>query len=78
MTTRITLRYTCVQCFLVDAELEVVARKEEQDIRNWMDYVVRQVGNDHRLRSPSCMADKITHLKIPVYDDVPIGDSQKQ
>lgn len=61
--------YTCDACGLEDVAVDVPEREANQDVVYWLQHVaVSMIGADHRIRSPSCAATKITALKIPVPD----------
>lgn len=62
---KITVRYSCHECGIKDAAVEVPAR-ELEDVLVWMDATGRLLGADHARRSPRCRPDHLSDLKIPI------------
>lgn len=62
----ITLFYSCDLCGLTDVALEVRERPAEEDVRVWMDGVVRAVWVDHARQRPDCHPTEMKNLKIPM------------
>lgn len=74
----IELRYKCT-CFAEERPLMVRERAPAENVIDWMEAVVKpQLTEDHHRRSPLCQANAVEHLKIPVDDDMPIGNRMKQ
>ena len=74
----IEFRYKC-QCMHEEAIVMVKERTADQDVIEWIDFVVRPaLGKDHDHRSPLCRAAKVEYLKIPFDDDKPIGSGKMQ
>lgn len=61
----IKVRYTCTLCATLDVVVTVPARGDE-DVGKWLDQTAAYIGDDHRRRSPKCVARKMTNLKIPI------------
>lgn len=61
----ITVLYSCVLCGLDRATCVVPARADE-DVRVWMDQTIRVVAADHAHRSPTCTAQQLSNLMIPM------------
>ena len=61
------LKYKCTDG---EAKLSVREREDEEDIRDYMEYVERQIGAWHVLRS--CSETKLEYL--PARDDARIGE----
>lgn len=72
----ITVLFTCKGCGLIDSEIEVRARRPDEDIRNWMKVVQDTVSKVHRRRSLWC--DHATFdlkISMPKDDSKRIGDT---
>ncbi len=74
----ITVKYSCYQCGLRDAELSVPAR-EDEDVVVWMERMVGQnIKTDHARRSPHCRATSVQNLMIPITGAQKIGGPTAQ
>lgn len=62
---RISVMYSCVLCGLQKNVVRVPARPENMDLKKWMDQTIQFVSDDHRSRSPDCIAASLTDLLIP-------------
>lgn len=61
-----TVEYSCDQCGVANRAVEVPDRPDPQeDVRSYMDKVVRRVSADHRTVSPTCRARTLSKMKIP-------------
>lgn len=69
MDKTIEIIYSC-RCGINERKLRVAARKEDESIIGWMDYLRGRVSLDHLSVSPHCQSDHLTYLKIPV-DNAP-------
>jgi hypothetical protein len=70
----ITVLYSCVSCGLNKIPLDVPARDSPAvDVVLWMQSTVERVADDHRRRSPSCDAKKLSDLLIPITGTDRIG-----
>lgn len=59
--------YSCHLCALKKVTVEVPARTDSQDVKHWMEQVlIYAIADDHRKRSPRCMATSISEVMIPV------------
>lgn len=59
--------YSCKLCGLNEVKVRVPAREETQDVQIWMQEVlITSFANNHSLRSPSCLAQIITDIFIPI------------
>lgn len=65
----ITVKYSCAQCGLVDRDVIVPERGEEDVVTYVRDIIGACVGDDHQRISPHCQARKLTHVKIPLNAD---------
>ena len=63
ITTRVL--YSCALCGVVKVGVDVPARQDE-DVRVWMDHMIRFLMVDHVGRSPNCAARKFTDVMIPM------------
>lgn len=59
-------KYSCSLCGVKDAEQELPLRGPAEEIRAYMDAVVRTFLMHHLLRFPGCQATEFTGIKIPV------------
>ena len=64
--------YKC-SCMQDDGKFTVDERDPGEDIVDFMMRVRRALTTDHRLRNPSCVADKVEYVKIPFDHDKGIG-----
>jgi hypothetical protein len=48
---------------------DMPARRFNEDISDFMDRMTKWLGEDHRLRSPFCLASKTEYVKLPVPED---------
>lgn len=69
---KITVLYSCDECKLVKVSCEVNARDQE-DIVDWMDYLIKALAIDHHRRSPNCHPKQLTNLMIPIHNAKKIG-----
>lgn len=55
-----------VSCMCTDGEVQlyVRARQTDEDIRDFMDHVTREIGKWHRGRG--CPAERLHYLKLPL------------
>lgn len=69
----ITIKYSCDACGLRDTELSVPGR-EGEDIMEWMEKTVGQhIRKDHYVKSPSCDAESVQNLMIPITGAQKVG-----
>lgn len=61
----ITVLYSCHKCGLKDVGVELKARTDE-DLMDWMDMMGRSLSADHDRRSPGCVIQKLSYVKIPM------------
>ena len=74
----IRILYTCGACGLEDVGLDIRERGENEDVIQWMNDVVKPaLGEDHRRRSPYCLASTLDAVKIPNTGTQRIGQSPK-
>lgn len=75
----ITVMYSCDGCGLVKREVTVRARVRGEDLKEWMDYLTRRIGDDHHLYRPDCRSTTMKNLMIPMSkgDDSFVGESPK-
>jgi hypothetical protein len=67
MSDTITVKYSCHQCGLHRAEVEVRLRKPNEDVAEWVEMIVGwDVKVDHSMRSPLCSAVSVQDLMIPI------------
>ncbi len=79
MTQAIQVRYSCAMCGITDRLITVKARGDE-DVKEWMDQTINSIAKDHAAKSPLCMSDRISNLKIPFDSKTPgsrVGDPLK-
>ncbi len=62
----ILCKYSCNVCGLRRVPISVPVRQAEEDVADWMNGVVRQVGEDHQRKSGGCPATELTELMIPM------------
>lgn len=63
----IEVEYSCRACKLQDVKIKVFARKENQDIGNWLDKdLYTALAADHFNRSPNCITEELNNVKIPL------------
>lgn len=73
------LLYSCHQCLIVKAEIDAPDRHPSEDIKSWMDVVIRIIAVDHSQRSPFCRATEISEIHIPMPPGTErIGEPVKQ
>lgn len=66
--------YSCHKCGLVDVAVEVPLRGPEEDVVHWVQETMgRALANDHATRSPHCVPETLSNVKIPL----PPGDNAK-
>jgi hypothetical protein len=69
----VTIKYSCPLCGLVDIDVTIPARFEEDDVVVWMKDVGVYLSEDHSLRSPECHPAALKDIKIPIGDAKWIG-----
>lgn len=69
----ITVRYTCGICDVVDAEVPIIARLNEEDLVEWMNKLTLAISQDHARRSPFCHPRKLKHVMIPTQNSGWVG-----
>jgi hypothetical protein len=58
-----------------EVTLHMPARSMQEDVIDFVERMQRDIGVDHRKRSPLCMATKLEYAKIPLDKDVDrVGD----
>lgn len=57
--------YTCGTCLVKDRKVTIRHRKENEDVRDWMDDVVMTIARDHSRTSRHCHSRKMELVKIP-------------
>lgn len=62
-------KYSCELCGVKNAEQQLPLRGPAEEIKAYMDAVVRAFMMHHLLRFPGCQATKFTEIKIPVPKD---------
>lgn len=62
----ILCKFTCTTCGLRRIPISVQAREASEDVVDWMNGVVRQVGEEHQRLSPGCPAKELSELMIPM------------
>lgn len=76
-TVRVSYRCRCTPQG-VDAQFDVRARLEGEDVADWMDVMTTALGVDHARRSPWCNSTKTEYVKIPLPENAPfIGAAPK-
>jgi hypothetical protein len=63
----VTAGYICNRCGLNCHDVQVRDRAAGEDVVNYVHHVGRICGENHRIRSPLCAADKLD-LKVPISD----------
>ena len=67
MTDTIACEYSCRQCGIDSAAVDVEIRGKEQDVVDWVKNTVgNAIGADHQSRSPTCLSTHMDNLKIPL------------
>ena len=62
-----TVRYTCNACGIDDVKVLVRARREDEDIKEWVENVMSwAIIDHHKIFSPKCRARTMANVKIPV------------
>lgn len=51
--------YTCGTCLVKDRKVTIRHRKENEDVRDWMDDVVMTIARDHSRTSRHCHSRKM-------------------
>lgn len=75
MIRTITVRYSCDLGKLLDAEVEIPARYEQDSVVQWMKDVGVLLSEDHEHRSPGCHPTALKNVMIPVGNARWIGDA---
>jgi len=65
----IQVKYSCRNCGIDDATVTIAHRKDNEDIKTWMNETARYIYIDHYKRSPNCTS--LVDVKIPLPRDVP-------
>lgn len=74
----VTVKYSCPECGLVDREVRVTSRTDE-DVVAWLeDVCMVEVTKDHVSVSPDCVATSLKDLKIPLAGVDKIGGAVLQ
>lgn len=69
----IKVTYQCL-CMKEEVSLYIPARKEDEDIADWMGLVLTpSLYLHHRTHSPKCTSPEIDHVKVPITENHPIG-----
>lgn len=71
-TPMLAVHYKC-SCMKEEAIFDMPARHDDEDVVAFMQRVQKWCGEDHQLRSPFCMAEKMEYLKLPLQDGKPMG-----
>jgi hypothetical protein len=66
----ITVLHTCHGCGLQRCRVLVAARRPDEDITKWMEYVGIQIGKHHYNLAPTCTAET-ADIAIPLPPDEP-------
>jgi hypothetical protein len=74
----ITVRYSCHQCGIKDAEVPIAAREPGEALNGWMDRLGMALSKDHRRRSPWCHPDTLKDVQIPINGAQQIGGPASQ
>lgn len=62
--------FTCDACGIKDAVCYVPARKDLQEVSDWMNRVcIPTICQAHAVLSPGCSPKTLTNLKIPIDDN---------
>ena len=72
MTDSVKVRYSCRECGLRDAVVEIIPRTDE-DIVVWMKALNVVLSRDHHARSPTCEPKALQDVKIPIGSKQVIG-----
>jgi hypothetical protein len=67
----IRVKYSCQECGLTLAEVEVAARLNEP-VTDWMKQTMRSIADHHRHQSPTCPSDTCD-VFIPHEPEASIG-----
>lgn len=71
MNTGVEVAYKCT-CAPVEVLLQVPFRREDEDLREWMESIVGAACYlDHRQRSPSCPSKNVEYVKVNSPDNAP-------
>lgn len=64
----IRVQYSCALCGVQNGSVDVPARMSDDDnVVHWVEQICgNAIGQDHRRRSPTCPARKISEVKIPI------------
>ena len=74
ISSTIPVEYTCAQCGATHIRVEVPSRlTDAENVTDWMETVVAAISRDHDLRSPGCVIEKFTEVRIPVTGASRIG-----
>ena len=66
MTPTIGVLYSCDECGIRNAEVQVPSRDAE-DVIQWMEKIcIIALSRDHADRSPHCRPKVLTNIKIPM------------
>jgi len=72
------IKYKCY-CMQDEVDLVVQDRRADQDIIEWMEETVRPaLTKDHQQRNAACMSQKMEYVKIPVFDELPVGNKPRE
>ena len=77
----VTIRcmYSCLQCGIVKAPVDVPVRGEDEDMGHWVSETVGwAIKRDHDQRSPACGATKIDQVWIPLSGRDKVGGPEIQ
>jgi hypothetical protein len=72
----IEVLYTCKNCRTVDVPVMVRARRDVEDVRDWVAMAGHAIYSHHRQLKPRCRV--LLDLKIPIQDELPIGAVRPQ
>lgn len=61
----VTVKYSCVLCGLQNQSVQIPARPETTDVREWMKMMETLLASDHVQRSPGCQPKTLQNIMIP-------------
>lgn len=77
-TLKVKVQYSCICTGGRRRQVSVRARKDGEDIVQWMHRAVTpDVSRDHRIRSPHCSERKLNELLLPMTSKDKVGEVEK-
>jgi len=68
MAPAIQVLYKCV-CDPAERTITLMARRDDEDIMDWMKKLTQALSDDHAFKSPLCPSRTMTFVKVPIAND---------